>query len=139
MELLKTLSKIYEIVVFTAAQKSYADSILNLLDPENKYISYRLYRDSCINRGSKHIKDLRILRNRDLKRTVIVDNSIVSFANNLENGVHVPTYYGQPDDQCLKDIMKLLMNLSNSDDLQEELRKQVGLKEDYEQYKEFSE
>lgn len=37
------MSKIYEIVIFTAAEQDYADNIINKFDPENKYISHRLY------------------------------------------------------------------------------------------------
>ncbi len=43
LELLKQLSKYYEIVVFTAAEQEYADEVLDALDP-NKYIKHRLYR-----------------------------------------------------------------------------------------------
>ena len=37
------MSKLYEIVIFTAAVKEYADWILDLIDPQ-RVISYRLYR-----------------------------------------------------------------------------------------------
>lgn len=43
-EMLKQLSKHYEIVVFTAGMKDYADYILDELDSERKLISHRLYR-----------------------------------------------------------------------------------------------
>lgn len=41
---LKTLSQYLEIVIFTAASQDYADWILDVLDPEHKFISHRLYR-----------------------------------------------------------------------------------------------
>lgn len=41
---LKTLSKLYEIVIFTAASQDYADWILDVLDPTKTYIQHRLYR-----------------------------------------------------------------------------------------------
>ena len=37
------MSKLFEIIIFTASKKIYADPILNYLDPNNDYISYRLY------------------------------------------------------------------------------------------------
>ena len=74
------MSKLFEIIIFTASKKIYADPILNYLDPNNEYISYRLYREQCITIKEKIlIKDLRII-NRDLKNLAIVDNSISSFA-----------------------------------------------------------
>lgn len=42
-ELLKRLSKNFDIIVFTAGNKSYADPILNHIDPEG-IIQHRLYR-----------------------------------------------------------------------------------------------
>ena len=38
------LSELYEIAIFTAGEQTYADKIIDLLDPEGKYISHRLYR-----------------------------------------------------------------------------------------------
>ena len=37
------MSKLYEIIVFTASQKLYADKVLDLIDPKNR-ITHRLYR-----------------------------------------------------------------------------------------------
>jgi CTD small phosphatase-like protein 2 len=42
-EFLDEMNKYYEIVIFTAAVKEYADNILNSID-EKKRISHRLYR-----------------------------------------------------------------------------------------------
>lgn len=39
------MSKYYEVVIFTASVKDYADTILDQLDPEHKFISFRLYRE----------------------------------------------------------------------------------------------
>jgi len=51
------MSKHWEIVVFTAGLKDYADKILNELDT-NHYISRRLYRDSCKLIDGTYVKDL---------------------------------------------------------------------------------
>jgi len=34
--------------VFTASHQSYADVVLDYLDPNHDLIQYRLYRESCI-------------------------------------------------------------------------------------------
>lgn len=70
---LKVAGKLFELVIFTASEKSYADSILNYIDPAGEFIRYRLYRNSCTVVNGSYLKDLRIL-NRDLKETIIVDN-----------------------------------------------------------------
>lgn len=44
---LKKISAWYEIVIYTASLSTYADSILDTLDPNNEIFSYRLYRQHC--------------------------------------------------------------------------------------------
>ena len=47
-KILQELDKYFENMVFTASHECYANAVCDYLDPGNKYISYRLYRDSCI-------------------------------------------------------------------------------------------
>lgn len=66
------MSRLFEIVVFTASQKLYADKVLDLIDPK-KRISHRLYREHCIViNKTYYLKNLKIL-GRDLSYTIIVD------------------------------------------------------------------
>lgn len=56
----------FEIIIFTASHYSYADAILDELDPEGELFQHRLYRHHCHVLGNElHVKDLRIL-NRNL-------------------------------------------------------------------------
>lgn len=67
-------------MVFTASHQSYADVVLDYLDPKRELIEHRLYRDSCmVTEEGVYIKDLRIIKNRSLKEMVIVDNAVYSF------------------------------------------------------------
>lgn len=80
MDILKELSKFCEIIVFTASHECYANPVINYLDPENNLIDYVLYRDQCvISEEGVHIKDLRVIGNRDIKDIIIVDNAVYSF------------------------------------------------------------
>lgn len=84
----------FEVVVFTASVKDYADPILDHLDPTGQLIHHWLYRESCIKTenptgGYIYVKDLRIFKNFDLKDIVIVDNAVYSFKNQLENGIPI--------------------------------------------------
>lgn len=45
-EMMDAIEKDWEIVVFTASCKNYADTILDYLDPENKYFYHRFYRET---------------------------------------------------------------------------------------------
>jgi TFIIF-interacting CTD phosphatase-like protein len=93
-----------------------------------------LYRESCIPKEGRYIKDLRIIKNRNLKDIVIVDNSIISFSCNINNGIHVPSYFGQCDDDCLLHIINLLRKITDCNNVQEELEKILGLKKLFEEF-----
>lgn len=43
-EILKNLSKNFEIIVFTASHSCYANVVLDKLDPDGRYIQHRLFR-----------------------------------------------------------------------------------------------
>lgn len=46
-ECLKEVKHHYQVIVFTASKKYYADTILNFLDPQEELIEARFYRESC--------------------------------------------------------------------------------------------
>ena len=115
-DLLKYACQEFEVVIFTASNKKYADAVLAHLDPTNKWIHHRLYRDSCIEYRGYYIKDLRILLNRDLKDVIIVDNSMVSFALQLDNGVPIHAWTEDLKDfqlRLLIDYLKVVRTVSD--------------------------
>ena len=67
-DVLQYLSTMFEIVVFTAGEKDYADTILDFMDGERLIIKHRLYRQHCFSptRGI-YVKDLRVIEDRELK------------------------------------------------------------------------
>ena len=115
---LKKVSKYAEIIIFTASLKSYADAVVNNIDPYRKYISLVLDREYCVFQESKgiYIKDLRIL-NRDLKKTVIIDNSIISFAFQLDNGIPAIPFISDQNDYYLGRVVKYLDKLRSCTDV----------------------
>ena len=66
------MNKYFELVVFTASTKEYADPIINFMDVE-KLIHHRLYREHLTNHNDLMVKDLTKL-GRDLKHLIIIDN-----------------------------------------------------------------
>lgn len=98
-ELLNELSKEFEVIVFTASHSCYANPVIDFLDPDGTYISRRLFRDNCVQIAEGfYVKDLRILKNRDLKNVLLVDNAAYSYALQLENGVPIIPFYMRKDD-----------------------------------------
>ena len=80
--------------IFTAAEQTYADMIVDQLDPDRKLFSHRLYRQHCFRIDDVYVKDLRIIGDRDLEDMLIVDNSIISFAFQLDNGIPICAFFG---------------------------------------------
>ena len=122
----------YHIVVYTASHPSYADAVLNYMDKDNKYFKYRLYRSHCIQcdvDGFKfYVKDLDTLdKYYNLKDIVIIDNSILSFAYHLYNGIPIVPFIDQPNDTELIFTAHYLMSIANYDDLCLENKKHLNL------------
>lgn len=130
LECLREASKFYQVVVFTASHKAYADVVLNYLDPKNELIEYRMYRDSCMDtEEGVYIKDLRIIKNRNLKDIVIIDNAVYSFGFQLDNGIPILPFYDDKNDEEMLHLMYYLKCLSQFDDIRDQNRKAFQLKE----------
>lgn len=110
---LRTVAKQYEIVVFTASQQIYADTLLDYLDPKGDLIQHRLFRGSCVNVGGNFIKDLHVL-GRDLKSTLLVDNSPHAYAYNIDNGVPIESWFDDDTDTELLKLIGFLRRLTPS-------------------------
>ena len=118
IDCLDKLAQFYEILVFTAGEKDYADHILDYIDPDKKIFTKRLYRQDCILVENFYVKDLDIILDRDKKNIIIVDNSIVSFAFDLDNGVPINSYMGtEVDDKELLFLYSFLEELADQSDV----------------------
>jgi len=130
-EAIEKISKLYTIAIYTASHKSYADAVLDFLDPENKYFYNRLYRNNCIcvklNGRDVYIKDLYIFEGFDLKNILIIDNSVLSFAFNLDNGIPILPYYNSEKDVELSFCGFYLVNIANCDNLMDVNKKYMKL------------
>ncbi|GMH33605.1 hypothetical protein BSKO_01439 [Bryopsis sp. KO-2023] len=112
-EFLGRLSRFAEVVIFTAGAPFYAEPLINLLDPNHKVFSGRLYRSATVDTPRhEYVKDLSRL-GRDLRRTVLVDNRPYSFLLQPANGIPCTPFRGRVQDgQLLGVILPLLESLS---------------------------
>ena len=126
-ECLEEANKHFEVMVFTASHKCYADAVLNYIDPDRRLIHHRLYRNNCISINGANIKDLRIFTNRSLKDIVLVDNNAYSFAYQLDNGVPIISWYDDPADMELKHLIAYMKILAVAEDVREVNRRTFSL------------
>ena len=91
---LETVSKSFEVVIFTASQKVYADVLLDRIDPEHTVLdsTKRLFREACLLVHGNYIKDLSVI-DRDIRRMLLVDNSPHAYAYQTDNGVPIESWY----------------------------------------------
>ena len=127
-ELLQEMSELYEIVVFTAAEPDYANSVIDILDPGRRIIAKVLTRNSCITTKEGYlVKDLRIFSDRKLSEMLIIDDTIVSFAFQLENGIPIMPFEGKnSEDEELRYLINYLNQIYK--EAKDDLRKVNGEK-----------
>lgn len=120
MDLLKELKESFEIVIFTASHSSYANTVIDYLDPQKNIIKQRLFREHCmVTEQGIFIKDLRIFGDRKLENIILVDNALYSFAYQIENGVPIIPFYDNKQDKELLSLKIYLQGLSFARDFRE--------------------
>ncbi|KAI9268291.1 NLI interacting factor-like phosphatase-domain-containing protein [Phascolomyces articulosus] len=118
---LKTISQWYKVVIFTASMAEYADPVIDWLDQDHNVISQRYFRQSCIVRNGNFVKDIS-LAEPDLAKVCLVDNSNAAFGLFQENGIPLPGWISNPNDECLLDLLPLLDALRFTADVRSVLR-----------------
>lgn len=108
-------------IIYTASDQSYADSVIGYIDPMRSYFKYRLYRHNCVKliteNGPIYVKDLRIIRNVPLDQMIIIDNSVLSFAFHLNNGIPILPFYSNKDDIEMNFLKNYLTKLAKYDNI----------------------
>jgi len=115
-DFLARASERFEVVVFTASQRVYAEKLLDTLDPGRDLVRHRLYREDCLLVDGNYVKDLGAL-GRDLRHTVLVDNSPHAFGYQPDNGIPIESWYDDEGDVDLLALLELLDELSGLDDV----------------------
>mmetsp|Transcript_5911 Transcript_5911/g.7805 ORF Transcript_5911/g.7805 Transcript_5911/m.7805 type:complete len:302 (-) Transcript_5911:418-1323(-) len=118
---LSKVGEIFEVVVYTASMGQYASKVVAEFDTTNK-VKSQLYRESCIFTQRGYVKDLSRL-SRDLKRTIIVDNSHESVMFQPENAIVCVSFFEDPDDIELDLIGDFLESIKDVKDVRQHLHK----------------
>ena len=127
-DFLHSLLPYYELIIFTTGLKEYADQIIKFIEKDEKYFSYRLYRENAIFVNANYYKDLNKL-GRDLKKTIIVDDKPINIKLQQENGIIIKPFIignenNNNDDYILFDLIRVLIRIAKEkpDDVRKSLK-----------------
>ncbi|OQD84451.1 hypothetical protein PENANT_c013G11200 [Penicillium antarcticum] len=109
-QFMKRVGELYEVVVFTASVSKYGDPLLDQLDIHN-VVHHRLFRESCYNHQGNYVKDLSQV-GRDLKETIIIDNSPTSYIFHPEHAIPISSWFSDAHDNELLDLIPVLEDLA---------------------------
>lgn len=124
---LERAAELFEIIVFTASQSIYAAQLLDILDPDKKLISRRVYRESCIFSDGCYTKDLTVL-GVDLAKIAIIDNTPQVFRLQVDNGIPINSWFDDPTDSALISLIPFLETLAEADDVRPLIAQKFGAK-----------
>ncbi|XP_028818398.1 CTD small phosphatase-like protein 3 [Denticeps clupeoides] len=123
-EFLQAMAKVFEMFVYTSAKKEYGEKIVDILDPKRKLFRHRLYQEDCSCVLGHYVKDLSVLE-RDLKKTVILDNAPHTYPYHLMNMIPIKSWSGEEEDRELQRLIPYLEKLAEADDVREVLKRRT--------------
>ena len=95
--------------------------LLYFVNAERKHIKHRMFRESCLAVEGNFLKDLNVL-GRDLKKSVLVDNSPHAFGYQVDNGIPIESWFDNPNDTELLKLERFLRTLHGKEDVRPVVR-----------------
>lgn len=113
-EFMKFLNTNCVIYIFTSAEKTYADEIIDKLKIR-PMIKKCYYRGSCQNEPN-YEKSLKSIH-ADLNRSVLIDDSILAISGQYKNSIMIKPYNGGQNDNEFARIQGILEQIMNEKDV----------------------
>ena len=134
-EFLDWAKQYFQLAVMTAAEMDYANNVIKTCEME-KYFDFTLDRSYCIPLKGFFIKDMSIFNSMYQKlQVLIIDNNIFSFANSLQNGVLISSFYYDKEDAEFSEMKNYFTeNILDTDDICENM---VNINNNYYMYQEL--
>ncbi|KAK8819015.1 hypothetical protein WA538_001595 [Blastocystis sp. DL] len=105
----------YDVIVFTAGEKPYADAVLNVIDPKGR-VKKRLYKDDCILVNGSVVKRVETAC-RNLSSAIIIDNNPECYRFDKANAIAISSWYGNSKDKELQRLLPFLDLLRTVEDV----------------------
>ncbi|XP_065061131.1 CTD nuclear envelope phosphatase 1A-like [Rhopilema esculentum] len=113
---LSVVSQWYDLAVFTASMEVYGAAVTDQLDRNKGVLKKRYYRQHCKVDIFGFTKDLRIISS-DLSSIFIIDNSPGAYRENKHNGIPIVSWFADPSDKALLNLLPVLDALRFTSDV----------------------
>ena len=123
-EFLHDMKLLYELIIFSSGTPDYVDPIIKMIEKDEKYFDYILYRQHIIiDENGDKIKDLNLI-GRDLKNVIIIDDISRYFKLQKENGICIRPFNGNilSDRKTLKTLNNVLQKIRFDADETKDIR-----------------
>lgn len=109
-EFLKAVSQIFDVYIYTAGNKKYANHVLDTID-KDKIIAKRFFRDNCRKENGMFYKDLKHLKrvSKTKKDMILVDDNTISVGNNYPYSIAIKEFEGDQSDKELVKVFEALL------------------------------
>ena len=126
IDFLRKMRPLYELVIFSFGTFDYVDSVIKIIEKNEKFFEYVLYRQHATINNGEYIKDLSLL-GRDLKNIIIVDDIPQVFKMQEKNGICIKAFYGDivTERNTLKILGKILERVRFDADEDGDIRKSL--------------
>ena len=115
---LTSLFRIFEVILYTSGEKSYADDISKSLGVDERKFAAICSRNQChILQDGRVLKDLNVIPNREIKEMFIVDDSPEVWKLFKEQLFTISPYQGEKRDRGLLDAFEDIMEVLYPEDL----------------------
>ncbi|CBK23054.2 uncharacterized protein [Blastocystis hominis] len=105
-EFLNQVCQWFDVAIFTAGEKPYADAILNVIDPKC-HIQRRYYKENCSLVDGRYVKRIETV-NSALETAMLVDNNPEYYRMDKCNAISITSWYGDDKDKELKYLLPFL-------------------------------
>ena len=123
-EFLHEMKSLFELILFSSNTPEYVDPIVNLIQKEQKYFDYVLYRHHItLDDEGNNVKNLELI-GRDLKKVIIIDDIARYFNLQKENGINIKPFYGnsKKDGKTLLILGNVLKTIKKDADKTNDIR-----------------
>lgn len=123
---LECVSQWYDLVIFTASMEIYGAAVADNLDKNRGVLNRRYFRQHCTLDCGSYTKDLSMV-NEDLSSVFILDNSPGAYRYNPENAIPIKSWFADPSDTALLNLLPMLDALRFVSDVRSILSRNLHL------------